>query len=285
MLMRLFEEQKAVLVSVVIAAIVALSTIVIIPETQQAVVMRLGEPDRVINRFQPGKDFGSTGAGVSWRLPFAETVVRIDKRMLTVPMERQQVLSIDQQPLEVDAYARFRIIDPALMVRSAGSTERVIMQLQPIFSSVLRQELGKRTFQSLLTAERGQAMINIRNNLDVQAREYGAQVIDVRIKSADLPAGTPLDSAFARMTAAKDTEATTIISQGQKNAQLIRADAQAQSAQIYANSFGKDPAFYDFWRAMQSYDATFSNQKNPGRSTILLSPDSDYLRQFRGKGN
>lgn len=283
MLPRIFEEQKAALITVVLAAVVALSTVVIVPETQQAVVMRLGEPNRVINRFQPGIDFGSTGAGVSWRLPFAETVVRIDKRMLTVPMERQQVLSIDQQPLEVDAYARFRIIDPARMVRSAGSSERVVLQLQPIFSSVLRQELGKRTFQSLLTAERGQAMVNIRNNLDKQAREYGAQVVDVRIKSADLPAGTPLDSAFARMTAAKDTEATTIISQGQKNAQLIRADAQAQSAQIYANSFGKDPAFYDFWRAMQSYDATFSNQKNVGRSTILLSPDSDYLRQFRGK--
>ena len=283
MLPRIFEEQKAALITVVLAAVVALSTVVIVPETQQAVVMRLGEPNRVINRFVPGIDFGSTGAGVSWRLPFAETVVRIDKRMLTVPMERQQVLSIDQQPLEVDAYARFRIIDPARMVRSAGSSERVVLQLQPIFSSVLRQELGKRTFQSLLTAERGQVMVNIRNNLDKQAREYGAQVVDVRIKSADLPAGTPLDSAFARMTAAKDTEAATIISQGQKNAQLIRADAQAKSAQIYAESFGKDAAFYDFWRAMQSYDATFSNQKNAGRSTILLSPDSDYLRQFRGK--
>ncbi|WP_310535076.1 protease modulator HflC [Novosphingobium sp.] len=283
MLTRLLQEQKAALITVILAAVVALSTIVIVPETQQAVVMRLGEPNRVINRFQPGIDFGSTGAGVSWRLPFAETVVRIDKRMLSVPMERQQVLSIDQQPLVVDAYARFRIIDPARMVRSAGSADRVVLQLQPIFSSVLRQELGKRTFQSLLTAERGAAMINIRNNLDKQAREYGAQVVDVRIKSADLPDGTPLDSAFARMTAAKDSEATTIIAQGQKNAQLIRADAQAKSAQIYAESFGKDAAFYDFWRAMQSYDATFSNQKNVGRSTILLSPDSDYLRQFRGK--
>lgn len=284
MMNRLFEEQRGPLIAVAAAVIALLATIVVVPETQQAVVMRLGEPVRVVNRFQPGRDFGSTGAGLTWRLPFIETVMRIDKRMLTVPMERQQVLSIDQQPLEVDAYARVRIIDPAKMVRSAGSSDRVLTQLQPIFSSVLRQELGKRTFQSLLTAERGQAMLNIRNNLDKQARAYGAQVIDVRIKSADLPAGTPLDSAFARMTAAKDSEATTIIAQGQKNAQLIRADAQAQSAQIYANSFGKDPAFYDFWRAMQSYDATFSNQKNPGRSTILLSPDSDYLRQFRGKG-
>ncbi|PLK24427.1 protease modulator HflC [Novosphingobium sp. TH158] len=283
MLNRLFEEQKSALVAIGALVVLAFSTLVVVPETQQAVVMRLGEPQRVINRFRPGDDFGNTGAGLTWRIPIMETMVRIDKRMLTVPMERQQVLSIDQQPLEVDAYARFRIIDPARMVRSAGSSDRVVSALQPIFSSVLRQELGKRTFQSLLTAERGQAMVNIRNNLDKQAREYGAQVIDVRIKSADLPAGTPLDSAFARMTAAKDQEAATIIAEGQKNAQLIRADAQAQSAQIYANSFGKDAQFYDFWRAMQSYDATFSNQKNPGRSTIILSPDSDYLRQFKGR--
>jgi membrane protease subunit HflC len=169
------------------------------------------------------------------------------------------------------------------MVRSAGTTERVSEQLQPILSSVLRQELGKRTFQSLLTAERGQAMINIRKGLDREAREYGAQVIDVRIKRADLPDGTPLESAFTRMAAAREQEATTIIAQGQKNAQIIRATAEANAAKVYADAFGKDPAFYDFYRAMQSYDTTFSNPKNAGNSTILISPDNDYLRQFKGK--
>jgi membrane protease subunit HflC len=279
----MWQEQKGVAIALIALVGVGLSTIVVVPETQQAVVMRLGKADRVYNKFQPNTDFGFTGAGIAFRIPIYETLVRIDKRMLTLPMERQQVLSVDQQPLEVDAYARFRIIDPARMVRSAGTRERLVEQMQPIFSSVLRQELGKRSFQSLLTAERGAAMLNIRNGLDQQAREYGAQVVDVRIKRADLPAGTPLDSAFARMTAAKDTEATTIVSQGQKNAQLIRADAQSTAAKIYADSFGKDAQFYDFWRAMQSYDATFANQKNVGKSTILLSPDSDYLRQFRGK--
>lgn len=283
MLGRMYQEQKGVVLALIIFALVGLSTIVIVPETQQAVVMRLGKPERVYNKFQPNTDFGMTGAGVVYRIPIYETLVRVDKRMLTLPMERQQVLSIDQQPLEVDAYARFRIIDPVKMVRSAGTADRVKDQLTPIFSSVLRGELGKRTFQSLLTAERGQAMVKIRDNLDKQAREYGAQVIDVRIKSADLPSGTPLDSAFARMTAAKDQEAATIIAEGMKNAQVIRAEAQAQSALIYATAFGKDASFYDFWRAMQSYDATFSNEKNVGKSTILLSPDSDYLRQFRGK--
>jgi membrane protease subunit HflC len=247
------------------------------------VIVRVGEPVRVINRFRPGADFGSTGAGLIFRVPIIERLVRIDKRVLSVDMDRQQVLSTDQQRIEVDAYARFRIIDPVRMVRSAGTTERVAEQLQPILSSVLRQELGKRTFQSLLTAERGQAMINIRKGLDREAREYGAQVIDVRIKRADLPDGTPLESAFARMAAAREQEAATIVAQGQKNAQIIRATAEANAAKVYADAFGKDPAFYDFYRAMQSYDTTFSNPKNAGSSTILLSPDNDYLKQFKGK--
>lgn len=279
-----WQDNKPALIAAAVLAITALSCITLVPETEQAVVVRLGDPERVINRYRPNADFGSTGAGVVFRIPFVERLVRIDKRVLSVDMERQQVLSTDQQRIEVDAYARYRIIDPVRMVRSAGTTERVSEQLQPILSSVLRQELGKRTFQSLLTAERGQAMKNIRNGLDQQAREYGAQVIDVRIKRADLPDGTPLESAFARMAAAREQEATTIVAQGQKNAQIIRASAEANAAKIYADAFNKDPAFYDFYRAMQSYDSTFSNQKNAGQSTILLSPDSSYLRQFKGGG-
>ncbi|MEY4160525.1 MAG: hypothetical protein RLZZ136_1146 [Pseudomonadota bacterium] len=278
-----YDNRKPLLITLGVLAVMALSCLTTVPETEEAVVLRLGDPVRVINRFQPGVDFGQTGAGLAWRIPFLETLVRVDKRMLTVPMDRQQVLSTDQQPLEVDAYARIRVIDPVRLVRSAGSTSRVIEQLQPILSSVLRQEMGKRSFQSLLTAERGQAMRNIRLGLDAEARQYGAQVIDVRIKRADLPVGTPLDSAFARMTNAKEQEAATILGQGERDAQIIRAEAQATSAKIYADSFGKDPKFYDFFRAMRSYDATFSNPKNPGSSTIILSPDSDYLRQFRGK--
>jgi len=279
----LWQDNKLALIGVAVAAVAALSSVTVVPETEQAVVVRFGEPVRVVNRYRPNTDFGNTGAGLVLRLPFAERLVRIDKRVLSVDMDRQQVLSTDQQRIEVDAYARYRIIDPVRMVRSAGTTERVSEQLQPILSSVLRQELGKRTFQSLLTAERGAAMIKIREGLDREAREYGAQVIDVRIKRADLPDGTPLESAFARMAAAREQEATTIVAQGQKNAQIIRASAEANAAKIYAQAFNKDPAFYDFYRAMQSYDTTFSNPKGSAQSTILLSPDNDYLRQFKGK--
>ena len=275
----LWEDHKASLIALAVAALALISSVIVVPETEQAVVVRLGEPNRVINKFRPKVDFGETGAGLSLRIPIMERVVRIDKRVLAVDMERQQVLSSEQQRLEVDAYARFRVIDPVKMVRTAGTTERVAEQLQPILSSVLRQELGKRTFQSLLTADRGLAMKQIRAGLDREAREYGAQVIDVRIKRADLPEGA-LESAFSRMQAARVQEATTIRAQGQKQAQIIRAQAEADAAKTYAASFGKDPAFYDFYRAMQSYDYTFAN--GAGATTILLSPDNDYLRQFKG---
>jgi modulator of FtsH protease HflC len=280
MLERLWQEQRTALIAAGAAVVALLSAIVVVPETEQAVVVRVGEPVRVINRFRPDVEFGQTGAGISLRIPFFERLVRIDKRILSVDMERQQVLSTEQLRLEVDAYARIRIIDPVKMVRTAGTTERVKEQLQPILSSVLRQELGKRTFQSLLNADRGAAMENIRAGLDREAREYGAQVIDVRIKRADLP-DQALESAFGRMAAAREQEATTIRAQGQKTAQIIRAEAEASAAKTYSESYGKDPAFYDFYRAMQSYDYTFSSKE--GQSTIILSPENEYLRQFKGR--
>lgn len=279
-LIRLWQDQKAALIAVVVALVVLLSCVTVVGEEEQAVIVRLGEPNRVVNRFRPNTDFGQTGAGIVLRVPFIEQVVRIDKRVLDVQMERQQVTSADQRRLEVDAYARFRVIDPVKMYQTAGTVSRVAEQLSPILNSALRQELGKRTFASLLTADRGQAMVNIRKGLDREAREYGAQVIDVRIKRADLPDGAPLESAFTRMITSRQQEAATIRAGGQKNAQIIRATAEATAAKTYADSYGKDPDFYDFYRAMQSYDATFSQK---GSSTsIVLSPDNAYLRQFKG---
>ena len=279
MFAKLLQDHKASLIALGVVVFVVLSSIVVVPETQQAVVIRVGEPVRVINRFRPDTDFGQTGAGLSLRIPFIEELERIDKRLLTVDMEPQQVLSTDQLRLEVDAYARFRIIDPVKMVRTAGTTLRVQEQLRPILTSVLRQELGKRTFQSLLTADRGKAMLQIRDNLDLAAREYGAQVIDVRIKRADLPEGA-LESAFSRMRAERQREATTIRARGQKNAQILRVEAEAQAARTYAESYGKDAGFYDFYRAMRSYDYTFGDA-NGASTTILLSPDNAYLKQFK----
>jgi membrane protease subunit HflC len=258
------------------------STISIVPETRQAVIVRFGEPVRIVNRYKPNEAFGHTGAGINIRFPFAEQIVWIDKRVQSVEMDRQQVLSTDQLRLQVDAFARYRIVNPLRMYVAAGSEERVVDALRPILGSALRNELGKRHFAILLSPERGEVMQNIANRLNVVARQYGAEIIDVRIKRADLPDGTPLQSAFQRMRTAREQEALTIRAQGDKQAQLIRADANAKAAQVYAASFNKDPQFYDFYRAMQAYHRTFSPQAE-GQTNIILSPDNDFLRQFRGR--
>ena len=272
---------KLILILLVVLAVILLSSVVVVPETKQAVIVRLGDPVRTVNKYKAGQDYGSTGAGVVLRIPFIEQVVWVDKRVLDVEMEQQQVLSTDQLRLEVDAFARYRIVNPKRMYISAGSVERVSAELKPILGSALRNELGKRPFAALLSPERGQVMDEIRFGLDRVARQYGAQVVDVQIKRADLPKGTPLDSAYQRMRTAREQEARTIRAQGQKNAQIIRAGAEASASRTYAEAFGKDPEFYDFYRAMQSYERTFNSGKS--ESSIILSPNDEYLRQFRGR--
>jgi len=124
-------------------------------------------------------------------------------------------------------------------------------------------------------------MTNIRDTLDAQARQYGAQIIDVRIKAADLPEGTPLEAAFTRMISDRQEQAETIRAQGRKNAQIIRAEAEADAAKTYADAYGKDPEFYDFYRSMQSYRTTFINGE--ADSSMVLDGDNEYFRQFRGQ--
>lgn len=282
---RVFRNPIALGVIALVVLIFAASTLAIVPETKQAVIVRFGEPIRIINRYEGGEDFGNSGAGLIARWPFADRIVWIDKRVLDVDMDRQQVLSTDQLRLQVDAFARYRIVDPLRMVITAGTEQRVSDELRPILGSAIRNELGKRQFAALLSPERGEVMDNIQTALNRVARQYGAEIVDVRIKRADLPEGSPLDSAFQRMRTAREQEALTIRAQGARQAQIVRAEADATASRIYAESFGKDASFYDFYRAMQSYERTFGTDgSNPeGSTSIILSPDNDYLREFRGR--
>ena len=262
--------------------VVLASTLAVVPETRQAVIVRFGKPVGIVNRYEPGQTYGNSGAGLIARVPFFDQIVWLDKRVMDVEMDRQQVLSTDQLRLNVDAYARFRIVDPLRTYITAGNEQRVADQLRPILGSALRNELGKIEFARLLSPERGQIMDNIQTGLNRVARQYGAEIVDVRIKRADLPEGTPLDSAYERMRSAREQEALTIDAQGRKQAQIIRAQADADAAKTYAASFGKDADFYEFYRAMQSYRQTFV-AGNAGTS-VIMSPNSDYLREFTGRG-
>ena len=276
------------LISAIVAFIllfVVLGSFPIVPETKQAVVVRFGKPVRILNRYSPGSPIGSPGAGISWRIPFAEQVVWIDKRVQNVDMQRQQVLSTDQRRLEVDAFARYRIVDPLLMYIRARSEAQLTDQLRPILGSEVRNELGRVQFASLLTPERQGIMDSVRTSLNRIARQYGVEIIDVRIKRTDLPDGAPLEAAFDRMRTAREQEARSILAEGAKQAQIIQAEADAEAARTYAASFGKDADFYDFYRAMQSYRNTFVGDANKSvaPTTIVLSPQNDYLREFTGR--
>ena len=265
--------------------IILLNTIIVVPETRQAIITRFGKPIYILNQYRANQPLGAAGAGLNWRIPFVDNLVWVDKRVLDVDMEGRQVTSTDQQRLEVDAFARYRIVDPLRMYIRARSVDGLQAALVPNLGSELRNELGKRPFASLLSPEREGVMDNVRRGLDRVARQYGAEVIDVRIKKADLPTGTPLDSAYDRMKTAREQEARSIRAEGAKVAQIIRAQADADASKVYADSFGKDPSFYDFYRAMQSYQATFLGDgvTKPGATTMILSPQSDYLKQFSGR--
>ncbi|HEX8414692.1 MAG TPA: protease modulator HflC [Sphingomicrobium sp.] len=264
----------AIGIAAVVLLITFFSSLVIVPETSQGVVVQVGKPVRILNE-----------AGPRFKVPFFENIIWIDKRVRGLDMEKQQVLSTDQRRLEVDAFARYRVINPEQMYLSARSVEGVEQQLRPILGSQLRNELGKRPFAALLSPERGGLMNNIQAGLNRVASQYGVEIVDVRIKKADLPTGTPLESAYERMQTARQQEARSIRAEGQKRAQIIRAEADAQAAQIYAAAFGKDAGFYDFYRAMQSYERTFTAQgdEKTARTSIILSPDNQYLREFTGR--
>ncbi|WP_188238027.1 protease modulator HflC [Sphingopyxis sp. LK2115] len=278
----LFRNPVRLLVGVVALLVLLSMTVSIVPEDRQAVVLRVGEVYGTKNAYKPGEQFGRSGAGLLFTLPFADTVQLIDKRILGINMERQQVLSTDQQRLQVDAFARFRITNPVRMYTAIRTEERLQQQLATILGSSLRNELGKRTFATLLSAERGAVMDNIQVALNREAQKYGAEIIDVRIKRADLPEGATLEAAYNRMRTARQQEAISIRAEGQKEAQIIRGSADGEAARIYAASFGKDPEFYDFYRAMQSYRQTFLGENNEGGTSIILSPDNEYLKRFSG---
>jgi len=250
-----------------------------VPEDRQAIILQLGRPVATVNTYQPNQAFGETGAGLVLKNPVVQNAVFIDKRVMSLDIPPQTVLSTDQLRLVVDAFARFRIVDPVKMYQTVRTEERLQEELARIFSSRIRNELGKQRFDAMLSPERGQSMESIQQAVNRSALAYGAEIIDVRIKRADLPPGSPLEAAFERMRTARQQEALTIRAQGAKNAQIIRAEADAQAARVYAESFGKDPEFYAFYRSMEAYRKSFAS----GNSNLVLSPSNEFLQEFQGR--
>jgi len=273
----------AVGLGVVALAALALTVVTPVPADRAALVLRFGQPVRVINAWRATGD----DAGLAFRWPIAERIVWLDRRLMTVALDNTRVTTADGQALVIDAYATWRVTDPKRFYQALGTPDRADDELRTILASVVRQRLGSTTMADATALQRGesqgqgQGLARLRDAFDRELAGYGAHVTDFGLSRLALPDGAPLDAAYARMSAGAEVQAQDVAAQGHRNARLIRADAEARAVEIYAASFTKDPEFYDFYRAMQSYDATFAQKGS--RTAIVLSPDNAYLKQFRGK--
>ena len=270
-------------------ALTLLSSLYTVNQTQHALVLQFGSVrDRVS---EPGLHF---------KLPFIQNVVYIDKRVLDLDTPAEEVIAADQKRLVVDAFARYRIIDPLLFYQTVRDQARATQQLNAVVSSSMRQILGGQAFATVLSGERSQLMRAIRDVVNGEAKAYGVEIVDVRIRRADLPDANS-QAIFRRMQTEREREAKEVRAQGAEVAQRIRAradrekavllaDAQRQSqvtrgegdaeaSRIFAEAFGKDPQFYAFYRSLQAYRESLGGDN----TTMVLSPQSQFFRYFDAK--
>jgi membrane protease subunit HflC len=277
----------AALVLLAIAVFVGLSSVFTVNQTEQALVLRFGQAINIVR--EPGLYF---------KLPFVDGVVRIDKRILALDLPEQEVSVSDQKRLRVDAFARYRVIDPLLFYQTLGSVERANEQLATFMNSGLRRVLGESTFTYVVRDQRSQLMGRIRDQVNTQAKSLGIEVVDVRIRRADLPDANS-QAIYTRMQTERQREAAEIRAQGAEAAQRIRAKADrdvvvvvaeanreaertrgegdGQRNAIFAQAYGQDQDFFAFYRSMQAYEQGLGNSD----TRLVLSPDSEFFRFFR----
>ena len=281
-----------------VVLIVLANTFFIVDQRESAIVLRLGQPVRVIH------PLGKPGAGLNIKTPFIENVIKVDRRNLGLEADQEEVISADQERLVVDAFLRYRIADPLQYYRTLRDDRTATARLEPLVNSALRQVLGSTTSSNIISGQRAQLMAATRDDVARRAAlaRFGVQVIDLRIKRADLPAANQA-AVYRRMQTARQQEAAQIRAVGeQQKRQIIaaadkevaitlaaaseegettRGQGDAQRTRIFAQSFGRDPGFAAFYRSMQAYEAALGQ----GDATVVLSPDSDFFRYFeRGPG-
>jgi membrane protease subunit HflC len=291
--MRLGFAGGVALVLLVAALIVGYSSVFTVYQTQQALVVRLGNPVRVVS--DPGLHF---------KVPLVDSVIAIDRRILDLEAPAQEVIASDQKRLVVDAFARYRIKDPLRFYQTLGSIVGANSQLAILLNSALRRVLGEVTFTHVVRDQRAELMARIRDLVDKEADGYGIQVVDVRIRRADLPEQNS-QAVYQRMQTERQREAAEFRAQGAQRGQEIRARADkevtvlvaeatakseqirgqgdAQRNQIFADAFNRDPDFFAFYRSMQAYEAGLKHND----TRLLLKPDTNFFRYFNdpsGKG-
>tara|TARA_B100000686_G_scaffold13164_1_gene12677 strand:+ start:251 stop:1120 length:870 start_codon:yes stop_codon:yes gene_type:complete len=262
----------------------------VVKEINQAIVLQFGDPKKVI--VEPG---------LQVKIPFIQNVVFLDRRILNLDAPPEEVIASDQKRLIVDAYARFKIIDPLKFYISVGDERVARSRLSTIINSRIRSVLGKQSLATLLSEDRTKQMAIIQEGVNTEAKNFGIQIIDVRIKRADLPQANS-EAIYKRMqterereakefrakgaemavtiTSTADKEVTVILANAKKQSEIMKGEGDGQRNKIFATAFGKDPEFFAFYRAMQAYERALIG----GDTSLILSPDSDFFKFFGDTG-
>jgi membrane protease subunit HflC len=277
-----------VAIGIVVAAIgiVASSSLFIVEQTQQAIVLLFGKPQKTIQ-----------DPGLYFKIPFGEEVVYYDKRVLDLDPPKERMILADQKRLDVDSYARYRIIDPLLFYQTTRRVSEVKGKMSPIINSSLRRVLGNETLLDILSGKRATIMVDIQKAVNDAVMRFGMEIVEVRIRRADYPEETR-SNIENRMKSEREREAKefrargfemaegiradagkqkiVLLAEAQKKAETLRGEGDGLAIQIYADAFGQDPEFFAFYRSMQAYKKSMKSQD----TTMVLSPNSDFFRYF-----
>ena len=266
------------------------STLFTVNEIQQAIILQFGDPKRVILK-----------AGLNYKIPFVQNVVLLDKRILNLDAPSEEMIASDQKRLIVDAFARFKIKDPLKFYISVGNERVARSRLSTIINARIRGVLGKEELAALVSKDRSRLMDKITKDVNGEAEKLGIEIIDVRIKRADLPAANS-EAIYRRMQTERlreakefraegaeiaqtirstaDKEVTIILAEANKKSEILKGEGDARRNKIFADAFGRDPNFFSFYRAMQSYEKSLVG----GQTSLILSPDSEFFRFFGKSG-
>ena len=274
----------AVVAAAILVVFILLNSIFIVPESQSAIVLSFGNPQKQHSE-----------AGLKLKAPFVENFLFIDKRNRELDQDAIEIIVANQERLQVDAFARYRIIDPLLFYQSVRTEEFGDDRLKTQMNQTVRRVLGEATVDEIVSGKRTEMMVRIRQLLDASARQLGVEIIDVKIRRADLPLQNS-QAVFQRMITERNQLAQQIRAQGNEESQKIQAQADREATEfravaneqseklrgaadaernaVFAAAYGKDPEFFAFYRSLTAYEEALSK----GESTILLSPDSEFLR-------
>ncbi len=277
---------KFIIPAIVLIAVVIFQSLFIVQEISQAIVLQFGDPKKIISK-----------AGLNFKLPFIQNVVFLDKRILNLDNEPQEVIAADQKRLIVDAIARFKIVDPLKFYISVGNERVARSRLSTIINSRIRGVLGTQELATLLSTDRTKQMSIIQNDVNTEAKNFGIEIVDVRIKRADLPPANS-EAIYKRMQTEREREAkefraqgaeiaqkirstadkdvTVILAEANKKSEIMKGEGDGLRNKIFADAFGKDPQFFAFYRAMQAYEKALIG----GETSLVLSPDSEFFKFF-----